>query len=229
VTDARINGDGVIRVVIADDHALFRHGIEQALAGEHDIDVIGEASDGVAATEQVLTLAPDVVLMDVRMPGLSGVEAAERIHAERPEVRIVMLTGSQNEEDLFAAVRAGATAYVLKEASVEELTDAVRAAHRGDGAVAPSMVPKLFREFLSLSRRCGEEASLASEPQLTEREIEVLRLVAKGMSNKEIAADLVIAQNTAKNHVRNILEKLRMRSRTEAAMYAVREGLVAPQ
>jgi DNA-binding NarL/FixJ family response regulator len=228
VTDEQTNGEGVIRVVIADDHALFRHGIEQALAGEDDIDVIGEAGDGVAATEQVLTLTPDVVLMDVRMPGLSGVEAAERIRSECPEVRIVMLTGSQNEEDLFAAVRAGAAGYLLKEASIDELTDAVRAAHRGDGAVAPAMVPKLLREFSSLSRRCGEDGGLGNERTLTEREIEVLRLVAKGMSNKEIAADLVIAQNTAKNHVRNILEKLRLRSRTEAAMYAVREGLVAP-
>ena len=212
--------------MIADDHALFRRGLEQAFAGEHDIDVVGEAGDGITATEQVLDLAPDVVLMDVRMPGLTGVEAAERIHAAQPDVRIVMLTGSENEEDLFASVRAGATGYLLKEISIEELTDAVRAAHRGNGAVAPSMVPKLLREFTSLSRRCGDDPSGAAERPLTEREIEVLRLVARGMSNKEIATELVIAENTAKNHVRNILEKLRLRSRTEAATYAVREGFV---
>jgi DNA-binding NarL/FixJ family response regulator len=228
VPDERLDGYGVIRVVIADDHALFRRGLEDAFAGEHDIDVVGEAADGITATEQVLTLAPDVVLMDVRMPGLTGVEAAERIHAALPDVRIVMLTSSENEDDLFAAVRAGVSGYLLKEISIDELTDAVRAAHRGDGSVAPSMVPKLLREFTSLSRRCGDDASFASERSLTEREIEVLRLVARGMSNKEIATELVIAENTAKNHVRNILEKLRLRSRTEAAMYAVREGFVAP-
>jgi DNA-binding NarL/FixJ family response regulator len=228
VPDERLDGNGVIRVVIADDHALFRRGLEDAFAGEHDIDVVGEAADGITATEQVLTLAPDVVLMDVRMPGLTGVEAAERIHAALPDVRIVMLTSSENEDDLFAAVRAGVSGYLLKEISIDELTDAVRAAHRGDGSVAPSMVPKLLREFTSLSRRCGDDASFASERSLTEREIEVLRLVARGMSNKEIATELVIAENTAKNHVRNILEKLRLRSRTEAAMYAVREGFVAP-
>jgi DNA-binding NarL/FixJ family response regulator len=226
MNDERGNGDGIIRVLIADDHALFRHGLERALGSEPDIDVVGEAVDGLAAAEQALTLAPDVVLMDVRMPRLTGVEAAERIRAVRPNVRVLMLTGSEDEQDLFAAVRAGAAGYLLKQISVDQLADAVRAAYRGEGFVAPSMLPKLLREFTSLSRLQPEGDAPFAERRLTEREVEVLRLVAKGMSNKEIASELVIAQNTVKNHVRNILEKLELRSRTEAAMYALREGLV---
>jgi DNA-binding NarL/FixJ family response regulator len=226
MNDQRGNGDGIIRVLIADDHALFRHGLEQALGGEPDINVVGEAVDGLAAAEQALTLGPDVVLMDVRMPRLTGVEAAARIRADRPNVRVLMLTGSEDEQDLFAAVRAGAAGYLLKHISIDELADAVRAAYRGEGFVAPSMVPKLLREFTSLSRLKSDDGASLVERRLTEREVEVLRLVARGMSNKEIAGELVIAQNTVKNHVRNILEKLELRSRTEAAMYAVREGLV---
>jgi DNA-binding NarL/FixJ family response regulator len=226
MNDQRGNGDGIIRVLIADDHALFRHGLEQALGGEPDINVVGEAVDGLAAAEQALTLGPDVVLMDVRMPRLTGVEAAARIRAGRPNVRVLMLTGSEDEQDLFAAVRAGAAGYLLKHISIDELADAVRAAYRGEGFVAPSMVPKLLREFTSLSRLKSDGGASLVERRLTEREVEVLRLVARGMSNKEIAGELVIAQNTVKNHVRNILEKLELRSRTEAAMYAVREGLV---
>jgi DNA-binding NarL/FixJ family response regulator len=215
-----------IRVLIADDHALFRHGLEQALAAEPDIEVVGAAVDGVSATEQALALAPDVVLMDVRMPGLSGVEAAERILTAQPDAKIVMLTGSDDEQDLFAAVRAGAAGYLLKELSIEAVAGAVRAAHRGEGLVAPSMVANLLREFTTLSRRIEDDDARDGEPKLTDREVEVLRLVARGMSNKEIATQLVIAENTVKNHVRNILEKLRLRSRTEAAMYAVREKLI---
>jgi two-component system NarL family response regulator len=204
---------------------LFRHGLEQALAAEPDIEVVGAAVDGIAATEQALALAPDVVLMDVRMPGRTGVEAAEQILDARPDAKIVMLTGSDDEQDLFAAVRAGAAGYLLKEVSIEEVAGAVRAAHRGEGLVAPSLVANLMREFTVLSRRIDDDAT-GGEPKLTDREVEVLRLVARGMSNKEIAGQLVIAENTVKNHVRNILEKLRLRSRTEAAMYAVREKLI---
>ena len=139
-----------------------------------------------------------------------------------------MLTGSFAEADLFAAVRAGATGYLLKEVSIEDLAEAVRAAERGEGLLTPPMVAKLMREFTALSRRLETDESGEDAPKLTDREVEVLRLVARGLSNKEIAAQLVIAQNTVKNHVRNILEKLRLRSRTEAAMYAVREKLIEP-
>jgi len=162
--------------------------------------------------------------MDVRMPGLGGVEATRRIRTANAATRIVMLTVSEDEEDLFAAVRAGATGYLLKEVSIDDVAAAVRAVARGQALVTPSMASKLLGEFNLLSRRI--DAQHGDAPRLTDREIEVLRLVAKGMSNKEIATELVIAENTVKNHVRNILDKLQMKSRMEAAMYAVREKLV---
>ena len=164
--------------------------------------------------------------MDVRMPVLTGVEATTRIRSERPDVKVMILSGSDDEQDLFAAVRAGASGYLLKEVSIEELADAVRAVHAARGWSRR----RWWRSSCRSSPRCrgGSEEEHGGAPKLTERELEVLRLVARGMSNKEIAAELVIAENTVKNHVRNILEKLQLRSRIEAAMYAVREKLVDP-
>jgi two-component system NarL family response regulator len=227
VQELNVNGDHPIRVLIADDHELFRHGLEQAFATEPDIELVAAATDGLSAAEQSVALVPDVVLMDLRMPVLGGVEATVRIRNARPDVKVLILSGSDDEQDLFAAVRAGASGYLLKEVSIEDLADAVRAVHRGEGLVAPTMVSRLLQEFAAMSRRVveGEEQHA---PKLTDREHEVLRLVARGRSNKEIASELVIAENTVKNHVRNILEKLHLRSRTEAAMYAVREKLVDP-
>jgi len=194
------------------------------LAVEPDLEVVGEAADGIEAIDMAAELAPDVVLMDVRMPGVGGIEATRRIRTEQPMTKVVMLTVSEDEEDLFDAIRAGATGYLLKEVSIEEVADTVRAVARGQALVSPSMAAKLLTEFNLLSRRVAEQHGDA--PRLTDRELEVLRLVAKGMSNKEIAAELVIAENTVKNHVRNILEKLELRTRMEAAMYAVREKLI---
>jgi two-component system NarL family response regulator len=211
-------------VLIVDDHALFRRGLELVLAVEPDLEVVGEAGDGIAAIDMAAELAPDVVLMDVRMPGLGGIEATRRIRTEQPMTKVVMLTVSEDEEDLFDAIRAGATGYLLKELSIEEVADTVRAVARGQALVSPSMATKLLTEFNLLSRRVAEQHGDA--PRLTDRELEVLRLVAKGMSNKEIAAELIIAENTVKNHVRNILEKLELRTRMEAAMFAVREKLI---
>lgn len=211
-------------MLIVDDHALFRRGLELVLADEPDLQIVGEAGDGLEAIERAADLLPDVVVMDVRMPGVGGIEAARRIRHAQPATRVVMLTGSEDEEDLFAAVRVGATGYLLKEVAVDEVAGAVRAVARGQALITPSMATKLLGEFNVLSRRVDSAHDAA--PRLTDREIEVLRLVAKGMSNKEIAAELVIAENTAKNHVRNILEKLQLRSRMEAALYAVREKLV---
>jgi len=224
VTSIAPGEDAPLRVLIVDDHELFRRGLDLVLRAEPDLDVVGEAADGGEAIERAAELQPDVVLMDVRMPGLGGIEATRRIRSAQPATRIVMLTSSEDEEDLFASVRAGASGYLLKEVSIEEVADAVRAVARGQALITPSMASKLLSEFNILSRRVDEQHGHA--PRLTDREIEVLRLVAKGMSNKDIAAELVIAQNTVKNHVRNILEKLQMRSRMEAAMYAVREKLV---
>jgi DNA-binding NarL/FixJ family response regulator len=212
------------RVLIVDDDDLMRAGLRELLANDPSIEVIGEAATGRQAIERSHRLAPDVVLMDVRMPGASGVEAARRIRSALPATKVVMLTVSEDSEDLFAAVRAGANGYLLKEVSIDEVAEAVRAVHRGHSLVSPSMASKLLTEFNVLSRRVEEQQGVV--PRLTDRELEVLRLVAKGLSNREIAAELVIAENTVKNHVRNILEKLQLRSRMEAAMYAVREKLV---
>jgi DNA-binding NarL/FixJ family response regulator len=211
-------------VLIVDDHAVFRRGLELVLAEEPDLEIVGEARDGLEAIERAADLLPDVVLMDVRMPVVGGIEAARRIRTARPGTKVVMLTGSENEEDLFAAVRVGATGYLLKEVATDEVAGAVRAVARGHAFIAPTMATKLLGEFNVLSRRV--DSQLGAVPRLTDREVEVLRLVAKGMSNKEIATDLIIAENTVKNHVRNILDKLQLRSRMEAALYAVREKLV---
>jgi two-component system NarL family response regulator len=220
----RADGEGRIRVLIADDHELFRRGLERVFETEPDLEVVGEASDGAEALARATTLEPDVVLMDVRMPELDGIEATQRIRDALDRVKVVMLTGSEDEEDLFAAVRAGANGYLLKDGAINEIADTVRAVARGQSVIAPTMASKLLAEFSLLSRRVDDRNG--GVPRLTERELEVLRLVARGMSNKEIAADLVIAQNTVKNHVRNILEKLHLRTRTEAATYAVREKLI---
>jgi len=216
--------ESAIRVMLVDDHDLFRRGLELVLRDELDLEIVGEAGDGLAAIERATELQPDVVLMDVRMPGVGGIEATRRIRNALPATKVVMLTVSDDEEDLYAAIRAGANGYLLKEVSIDEVANAVRAVVRGQSLVTPSMATKLFTEFNVLSRRVDAQHGTAT--RLTEREVEVLRLVAKGMSNKEIAAELVIAENTVKNHVRNILEKLQMKSRMEAAMYAVREKLV---
>jgi DNA-binding NarL/FixJ family response regulator len=212
-----------IRVLVVDDHALFRHGLLEVLRPSPDLLIVGEARDGMEAIEQAAELLPDVVLMDVRMPTVNGIEAARRIRISQPAVRILMLTESEDEEDLYAAVRAGATGYLLKEVAIDEIADAIRAVALGQALVSPSMTTKLLSEFNALSRRLEEEDD---GRRLTDRELEVLRLIARGMSNKDIGAELVIAENTVRNHVRNILEKLQVRSRVEAAMYAVREKLV---
>ena len=195
------------------------------LADEVGIEVVGEAEDGDAAVEAAIDLAPDVVLMDVRMPKRSGIEATRAIAEAVPSARIVMLTVSDEEEDLYEAIKAGATGYLLKEISIEEVAEAIRAVMNGQSLITPSMASKLLTEFSSLSKK-AEARQAVPGPTLTSRELEVLKLVAQGMSNKEIAGELYISENTVKNHVRNILEKLHLHSRMEAVMYAVREKIL---
>ncbi|MFP5578050.1 MAG: response regulator [Acidimicrobiia bacterium] len=214
-----------IRVMICDDHALFRRGLIMVLEAEDDIEVVAEAEDGEDAVEKAVEFVPDVVLMDVRMPGVNGIEATRRIAEKVPTAKILMLTVSDEEEDLYEAVKAGATGYLLKEVSIEEVAPAARAVVAGQSLISPSMASKLLGEFSNLAKRAEERSSVPT-PRLTERELEVLRLVALGKSNREIAGDLYISENTVKNHVRNILEKLHLHTRMEAVMYAVREKLL---
>jgi DNA-binding NarL/FixJ family response regulator len=215
----------VIRVMICDDHALFRRGLMMVLETEDGLDVVGEAEDGEEAIRRCEELVPDVVLMDVRMPRVSGIEASRAIADAVPTAKILMLTVSDEEDDLYDAIKAGATGYLLKEISIDEVASAIRAVMSGQSLISPSMASKLLTEFTNLAKRAEEKQSLPS-PRLTDRELEVLELVAQGMSNRAIAAELYISENTVKNHVRNILEKLHLHSRMEAVVYAVREKLL---
>jgi DNA-binding NarL/FixJ family response regulator len=221
---APVTADAVVRVLVVDDHALFRRGIVLVLEGEDDIEVVGECVDGEAAVQEAAALAPDVVLMDVRMPGGGGIEATRRLAEVAPASRVLMMTVSDEEDDLYEAVKAGATGYLLKEISVEAVAEAVRGVVRGQTLITPSMASKLIAEFNHLSRQAEERQP--PPPRLTERELEVLGLVARGLTNREVAEVLVISENTVKNHVRNILEKLHLHSRLQAVVYAVRQKIL---
>jgi DNA-binding NarL/FixJ family response regulator len=214
---------GPIRVAVVDDQELFRRGLTMLLTVEDDIEVVGEAGDGVAATELAATTAPDVILMDVRMPKRSGIEACVAIKEVAPTARIIMLTVSDEEADLYDAVKNGASGYLLKDSSIDEVAQAVRVVADGQSLISPSMAIKLLDEFKQMSRSDRQQVAT---PRLTDRELEVLKLVAQGLNNREIAKRLFISENTVKNHVRNILEKLQLHSRMEAVMYAVREKLL---
>jgi DNA-binding NarL/FixJ family response regulator len=213
-----------IRVLLVDDHALFRKGISSLLAAEPGFEVVGEAQDGLQAVEQAREFMPDLVVMDLHMPGTGGPEATRRILEELPYIKIVILTVSEDDQDLFEAVRCGAHGYLLKKIEPQALFDTLRGVMRGDASISPGMAAKLMREF----RRENERAASGVEPkpELTPREIGVLEYVAQGKSNKEIAAALSIAENTVKNHLKNILEKLHLENRVQAATYALRQGLL---
>jgi DNA-binding NarL/FixJ family response regulator len=216
-----------VRVLMADDQALFRRGLFVLLGSEPGIEVVAEAKDGEEAVAMAAELAPDVALLDVRMPRMDGIQAARRIRELLPSTKVLMLTVSDEEDDLYEAVKAGANGYLLKEVSVEDVAAAIHAVVQGQSLISPSMASKLLREFNALARQAAEREQLPA-PVLTPRELEVLRLVARGMSNKDVADQLFISENTVKNHVRNILEKLHLHSRMEAVMYAVRQHLLDP-
>jgi DNA-binding NarL/FixJ family response regulator len=221
--EAGARGGEPIRVAVVDDQELFRRGLTMLLGVEDDIDVVGEAGDGIAATELAATAVPDVILMDVRMPKRSGIEACVAIKEAAPTARIIMLTVSDEEADLYDAVKNGASGYLLKDSSIDEVAQAIRVVADGQSLISPSMAIKLLDEFKQMSRSDRQQVPT---PRLTERELEVLKLVAQGLNNREIAKRLFISENTVKNHVRNILEKLQLHSRMEAVMYAVREKLL---
>jgi len=212
-----------VRVLVVDDQELFRRGLTMLLAVEDGIEVVGEASDGHEGMQLAVSTAPDVVLLDVRMPQQSGIEACLAIKEAVPTAKIIMLTASDEEADLYEAVKSGASGYLLKDSSIEEVAQGIRVVADGQSLISPSMAAKLIDEFKTMSR---PERSTGPALKLTERELEVLRLVAKGLSNRDVAQRLAISENTVKNHVRNMLEKLQLHSRMEAVMYAVREKIV---
>jgi DNA-binding NarL/FixJ family response regulator len=215
--------DDGIRVLICDDHALFRRGLMMVLEEDDDIEVIAEAANGNEAVALAKELTPDVILMDVRMPGQSGIAASLEVLEALPSTQIIILTVSDDEDDLLDAMKAGAAGYLLKEISIEEVRSAVHSVVAGQRLVTPSLATKLITEFASLDRQ-AERADDA--PKLTNREIEVLRYVAEGRKNRDISLQLGISENTVKNHVRNILEKLRLHSRVQAVRYAIDRNLI---
>lgn len=216
---------GAIRVLIADDHAPFRRGIRRLLDTAEDIEVIGEAVAGDETLRLVEELAPDIVLLDVVMPGPSGIDVSRVIKTTSPRTRVIILTVYTDEEFLFEAIKAGAMGYLLKDATPDELLRAVRVVYQGEGLLAPAMAAKVFKEFA----RATEAKDLAPVlAPLTHREVEILHHVAAGLANKEIAHRLGISERTVKNHLSNIMEKLQVNSRTQAAIYALRAGLVPP-
>jgi DNA-binding NarL/FixJ family response regulator len=211
------------RVLVVDDQELFRRGLTMLLGIEDGIEVVGEAGDGVEGVDLAVSTAPDVVLLDVRMPKKSGIEACVAIKEALPATKIIMLTVSDEEADLYEAVKSGASGYLLKDSSIEEVAQGIRVVADGQSLISPSMAAKLIDEFKTMSK---PDRNAGPALKLTERELEVLRLVAKGLSNRDVAQQLAISENTVKNHVRNMLEKLQLHSRMEAVMYAVRAKLV---
>jgi NarL family two-component system response regulator LiaR len=210
-----------VRVLVADDHAVVRQGIRALLATEADIEVVGEAENGREAVAETERLQPDVILMDLVMPEIDGIEAIRRITARQPEARILVLTSFAADDKVFPAIKAGALGYLLKDSGPEELVGAIHQVHRGESSLHPAIARKLLQELSHPAERPP-----TPEP-LTEREVEVLKLVARGRSNQEIAEQLVISEATARTHVSNILRKLHLASRTQAALYALREGLAS--
>lgn len=211
-----------VRLLIVDNHTLFRQGLVSLLQSEPGYEVIGEASSGEEALQLVPQFGPDVVLMDVKMPGIGGVEATRRITETSPETRVLMLTVSEEEENLFAAIQAGARGYILKNADAGELLEAIQRVHAGEAQLSPSMTLRLFQALQG-----GGLPTLLPELPLTSREQDVFQLLAKGASNRQIAETLMITENTVKTHVRNILEKLDLHSRSEVAAYARRLSSVS--
>jgi NarL family two-component system response regulator LiaR len=211
-----------ISVLVVDDHAVVRQGLQAFLESEADIEVVGEAANGAEAVEKVQELLPDVVLMDLVMPGMDGITATRQIREISPNSRVLVLTSFGEDEKVFPSIKAGAMGYLLKDVPAEDLGRAIRSVARGEFLLHPEIARKVLDEFSSIPFK-GPPLT-----ELTPREIEVLTLVARGYRNKEIAHDLGISIKTVKTHVSNILSKLHMIDRTQAALYAVRQGLVSP-
>jgi NarL family two-component system response regulator LiaR len=212
-----------IRVLVADDHAIVRKGICALLATEPEIDVVGEAQDGQEVITKAQRMEPDVILMDIVMPGTDGLEATRRITSRQPNTRVLVLTSFAGDDKVFPAIQAGALGYLLKDSGPEDLVQAIQQVHRGESSLHPSVARRVLQEL-------SEPSGHGPGPDtLTEREVEVLQLLAQGHSNRQISDHLMISEATVRTHVSNILSKLNLCSRTQAALYALREGLASLQ
>lgn len=213
-----------LRILLVDDHILFRKGVASLLASRNHMEVVGEAGDGAEALTRARESMPDVILMDIGMPKCSGLDATRRIKREMPHVKIIMLTVSDDDHDLFTAIKNGAEGYLLKNLEPHQFFDMLEVIHQGEAPISGVMAAKILQEFRQPDPSPAQPAEARDE--LTPREVEVLELVVEGRTNKEIAEALSITENTVKIHLRNILEKLHLQNRIQAAVYAVRRGLV---
>jgi NarL family two-component system response regulator LiaR len=216
-----MNQTNPIRILVADDHPIVRKGLHTLISSEPDLEWVGEAADGVEAVEQALALRPDVILMDIMMPRLDGVEAIKQIKANYPQAGILIITSFAEDDKIFQAIKAGALGYLLKDSAPQELLQAIYDVYQDKPSLHPTIALKLMQEIQQPSTQ-----SLTTEP-LTEREVEILKLIAQGLSNQEIAARLVVSERTIGNHVGNILNKLHLANRTQAALYALKKGLAS--
>jgi DNA-binding NarL/FixJ family response regulator len=212
-----------LRVLLVDDHDLFRTGLRNLLE-EQTVQVVGEAADGAQAIRMVRELAPDVVVMDLNMPGMSGVEATRQVTTLAPLTRVVVLTISDQDDDVMNAILAGACGYLMKDSSIQDLMQGIKAASVGESLISPHIAAKVLQRMRATGTNEADAAMIRSE--LSDREIEVLKLIANGKDNAQIAADLHISPKTVKNHISNILMKLQIDNRIQAAVYAVRSGIV---
>jgi len=214
----------MLRILLVDDHVLFRKGVAALLARREEVQVVGEASDGLEAISAAREIIPDVILMDIGMPNCNGLEATKRIKREMPHVKIVILTVSDDDHDLFEAIKSGAQGYLLKDLEPYQLYDLLESISRGEAPLSGAIAAKILKEFTRPDKTSEQEPELIDD--LTARETSILQLVSEGKTNKEIASILFISENTVKIHLRNILEKLHLQNRIQAAVYAVRQGLV---
>jgi len=212
------------RFLLVDDHVLFRKGVAALLAGRQEIEVVGEAGDGLEAITVARETLPDVILMDIGMPNCNGLDATRRIKREMPHVKIVILTVSDDDQNLFEAIKSGAQGYLLKDLEPYQLYDLLESIERGEAPLSGAIAAKILKEFTQPNQDNAQDPEVIDE--LTAREISILQLVSEGKTNKEIASILFISENTVKIHLRNILEKLHLKNRIQAAVYAVRQGLV---
>jgi len=217
-----------IKVLVADDHVIIREGILSMLSSSSVIEVVGEATDGEEAVRIAKALMPDVVLMDINMPNLDGVTATERIIAENPHIKILVLTVSEDSQDLVKAIKAGARGYLLKDTDKSALIKAIEAIYKGESIINPAMAADLLDEFRYMSKK-SERKPHPLATKLTDREQEVLKLMAEGLDNKEIAKKLFVSESTIKNHVSNILSKLQLENRIQAAVFAAHQGFINPK